>query len=80
MIYTQNTMDEINLLAQFNLSTTFEGIKIHQHTASETLVNAAQRLYDKGLITQKDGGYLTHLGREAAEHAQMLLRLLEPIK
>jgi uncharacterized protein (TIGR02647 family) len=33
-------------------------------------------LHAKGLITQADGGYLTRLGREAAEHAQAMLGIL----
>ena len=34
------------------------------------------RLHSKGLLTQVDGGYLTSLGRNAAEHAQAALALL----
>jgi len=37
---------------------------------------AARRLYEKDLIDQPDGGYLTSLGRDAAEHAQSLLTIL----
>ena len=37
---------------------------------------AALRLHAKGLITQPDGGYLTRLGREAAERAQAMLGIL----
>jgi len=33
-------------------------------------------LHAKGLITQADGGYLTSLGRDAAEQAQTLLTIL----
>ncbi|MEN8801281.1 MAG: TIGR02647 family protein [Thiogranum sp.] len=35
-----------------------------------------QRLHGKGLVTERDGGYLTDLGREAAEHAQAALTIL----
>jgi uncharacterized protein (TIGR02647 family) len=35
-------------------------------------------LYDKGLLTQEDGGYLTSLGLEASEQAQTVLNLLHP--
>ncbi|NNG14717.1 MAG: TIGR02647 family protein, partial [Gammaproteobacteria bacterium] len=35
-----------------------------------------KRMYEKGLLTQADGGYLTDLGREAAEHAQIALTIL----
>jgi len=35
-------------------------------------------LHAKGLIDQPDGGYLTSLGLDAAEHAQVLLNILKP--
>ena len=31
---------------------------------------------ETGLVTQADGGYLTSLGREAAEYAQTMLGIL----
>ena len=37
---------------------------------------AAERLHAKGLLTQPDGGYLTSLGLDAAEHSQTLLTIL----
>jgi len=77
MPYTQDVVDEINILVRYNLSTTQEGIKVHKTAAAE-LIAATKRLYDKGLVTQEDGGYLTNLGHEAAEQAQMLLNLLNP--
>jgi hypothetical protein len=40
------------------------------------VIAATQRLYDKGLLTQADGGYLTSLGRDAAEYAQAALTIL----
>ena len=77
MPYTQDVVDEINILIRYNLSTTQEGIKVHKTAAAE-LIAATKRLYDKGLVTQEDGGYLTSLGHEAAEQAQMVLNLLNP--
>ena len=77
MPYTQDIVDEINILVRYNLSTTQEGIKVHK-TAAPELIAATKRLYDKGLVTQEDGGYLTSLGHEAAEQAQMVLNLLNP--
>ena len=41
-----------------------------------TAIAAAKRLHAKGLIDQPDGGYLTSLGRDAAEQAQTLLTIL----
>lgn len=75
MPYTQDIVEELNILVRYNLSTMQEGIKVHK-TAAPATIAATQRLYNKGLVTQEDGGYLTTLGHEAAEQAQMLLNLL----
>ena len=75
MPFDTNLTDEINLLTQFNLRNEQDGIKVH-HDASAELVAAAERLHDKGLITLVDGGYLTDLGRKAAEHSQALTTIL----
>jgi len=60
--------DELNLLLMFPRSSLMQGLKIHRD-AGETQISAAQRLYSKGMITQPDGGYLTDLGIDVAEHA-----------
>ncbi|MBE1298871.1 MAG: TIGR02647 family protein [Alteromonadaceae bacterium] len=73
---TQEMIQEINLLSLFKLNTLQEGIKVH-HDAEPEAIAAAQRLFDKGLTTQVDGGYLTDLGRTANEHAQVLLGILK---
>jgi|TARA_B110000444_G_scaffold261080_1_gene310941 uncharacterized protein (TIGR02647 family) len=70
-------IEEIKLLNQFNLNSKSYGIKIHQSDASPKTVSAAARLFEKGLIDHIDGGYLTDLGVETAEHAQILLQILE---
>ena len=75
MSYTSELIDELNVLILFNLSNHQEGIKIHKD-AEEKVIMAAQRLHEKELITQMDGGYLTDLGIDAAEHAQTLLTIL----
>lgn len=75
MTIKQALIDELEVLLQFPLDSTQAGIKIH-HTAREGLVEAAQHLFDKGLISQQDGGYLTDLGYEAAEHLQHALRIM----
>lgn len=77
MSIKQELVDEIEVLLRYNLDSTQEGLKIH-HTAREGLIAAAQRLHDKGLTDQADGGYLTELGHEAAEHTQAALRILTP--
>ena len=76
MSYTQNIYEELNVLTLFDISNHQEGIKIHK-TADENSILAAKRLHEKGLITQNDGGYLTALGLDAAEHAQALLMILD---
>jgi len=75
MSYTQDNIEELKVLMLFDLTTSQEGIKVHK-TAEAAKISAAQRLFDKGFITQVDGGYLTSLGREAAEHTQFLYTML----
>lgn len=75
MPYSTEIVDEINVLMLFNLDTLQEGIKVH-HDAEPEKISATERLFEKGLISQKDGGYLTELGRQTAEHAQSLLTVL----
>ena len=75
MTIKQELIDEIEVLLSYNLDTTQEGIKDH-NTARQGLIDASERLFEKGLVSQKDGGYLTDLGHEAAEHTQAALRLL----
>lgn len=73
----QQLVDEIEVLLRYNLDTTLEGIKVHQDARQE-LIDATKRLHEKGLVTQEDGGYLTDLGHEAAEHTQAALSILTP--
>jgi uncharacterized protein (TIGR02647 family) len=75
MPYTPELVQELNTLIRFDLDTGQQGIKVHK-TAAPEVISAVQRLFSKGLVTQADGGYLTSLGREAAEHAQSMLGLL----
>ena len=76
MPFNSGITDELNILSRYNLNTSQEGVKIHS-SAEPEVIAAAQRLFDKGLITQADGGYLTDLGRTAAEHAQDLLLIVK---
>lgn len=75
MAYTQENLSELDLLMLYDLSNTQKGIKVHK-TAEPEKISAAQRLFEKGFITQADGGYLTTLGIEAAEQAQSLFTML----
>ena len=75
MQFDQELVAELNLLVKFSLSSEMTGLKIHSD-ADPCHIEAAKRLFDKKLITLEDGGYLTALGREAAEHARLSLRIL----
>lgn len=77
MHYTQEQIAELDVLINYSLESTQQGIKIHSD-ADEELIDAVERLFDKGLVTQVDGGYLTDIGRRAAEHAQALVLMLAP--
>ncbi len=75
MSLNQEMIAELNVLTQFRLSSVQEGIKVHGNAKPE-MISATESLFKKGLITQKDGGYLTDLGIEAAEHAQAVFTIL----
>jgi len=75
MSLTNETLNEIRLLSLFNPESTLEGIKVH-HTASTADIEATQRLYDNGLITLPDGGYLTSLGQDALRHLDAVVQIL----
>lgn len=75
MSYTPELVDEMNLLVKFPMHSDREGLKVH-HDAAPTVIAAAKRLYEKGLVTNEDGGYLTHSGHQAVEHAKSALRIL----
>jgi uncharacterized protein (TIGR02647 family) len=76
MIFTPDLVAELEILARYDLSTIGEGIKVHK-TAEPSVIAATQRLFDKGLISLADGGYLTHLGLGVAEHVQAMLTVLK---
>ncbi|MGH1463299.1 MAG: TIGR02647 family protein [Neptuniibacter sp.] len=75
MPYNEALVQELNVLNLFSLNSTQEGIKVHS-SAKPEVIAATQRLHEKGLITQVDGGYLTPLGHDAAECSQTLLTIL----
>ena len=77
MHYTKEQMAELDILIQYSLDTNLQGLKVHSDADQEN-IDAVSRLYDKGLVTQVDGGYLTDLGRTASEHAQSLILMLAP--
>ena len=75
MSWTPEIVAELEVLCLYNLASTQEGIKVHSSAGAER-VAAAQRLFEKGLLSQEDGGYLTSLGLETAAHAHALLTVL----
>lgn len=78
MPYSPEQMHELDVLIRYNnLDSTRQGIKVHRN-ANPEMIEAVKRLHQKGMITQVDGGYLTDMGRTAAEHAQTLLLMLAP--
>lgn len=76
MKYTAEHIADLNLLLQFDVSSAATGIKVHQD-ASQEMLDAVKRLFEKGLCTQADGGYLTDEGIVTAERADKLLRILK---
>jgi uncharacterized protein (TIGR02647 family) len=78
MQFTPENLDELNVLVLFKLTTTQEGIKVHK-TAPTAKIEATRRLFQKGLITLEDGGYLTTIGHEAVEQAHTIFGLLNPV-
>lgn len=77
MPYSPEQIQEMDVLIRYSLESTQQGIKVHRN-ANPGTIEAVKRLHQKGMITQVDGGYLTDLGRTAAEHAQTLLLMLAP--
>ena len=70
--YSDTLFEEMKLLAKFPTKSHLEGIKVHNE-AGPAVLNAAKSLFDKGLISQEDGGYLTDSGIETANHLHSVL-------
>ena len=75
MMFSQDIVDELNVILRFSLASLQQGIKVHS-SAEPEVIEATKRLCTKGIITQDDGGYLTDLGVEAEELANKLLSIL----
>jgi uncharacterized protein (TIGR02647 family) len=71
MPFKADVVEELNLLLKFPNKSLLQGLKIHQD-AEQCTIDAAKRLFNKGIITLPDGGYLTDLGHDLFEHAQTL--------
>ncbi|MGJ8682045.1 TIGR02647 family protein [Paraglaciecola sp.] len=75
MTFSAEMVDELNLLLKFPNKSLMQGIKVHGD-AEPNMVAAAKRLFEKGIITLPDGGYLTDLGHDLFEHAQVVQHAL----
>ena len=64
--FSSDLIDEMEILALYNLSNHLEGHKVHNNAWFKAQ-GAITRLFEKGLISEPDGGYLTSLGIDAAE-------------
>jgi uncharacterized protein (TIGR02647 family) len=69
-------IDELNLLRRFSMGGPV-AMDVHDNP-DPAVIAAAERMFAKGLITAADGGKLTDSGREAIEHMERLLNLLDP--
>jgi len=76
MSLTPDLLEELELLNLFDLNSTQGGLKVHKD-ADPSRVAAAQRLFNKGMTTLSDGGYLTDRGVETTEHVQVLIKMLQ---
>jgi len=75
MTLSNDLIDEMNLLLKYDLANAQSGLKVHSNAGPE-MIAAAQRLFEKKLVDHQDGGYLTALGYEVAEHLQSAQRIL----
>ncbi len=69
-------IDELNLLRRFGMGGPV-AMKVHDNP-DPAVIAAAERMYEKGLISAADSGQLTDSGREAIEHMDRLFNLLDP--
>ena len=69
-------IDELNLLRRFAMGGPVA--MDLQDNPDPAVTAAAERMHAKGLITEPGGGALTDNGRQAIEHMEGLLNLLDP--
>jgi uncharacterized protein (TIGR02647 family) len=75
MQFNQALTDELNLILKFPSDSLLQGIKIHKDASQDT-ISAMQRLYEKGIVTQEDGGYLTDLGHDLYARIEVVAQAL----
>jgi len=69
-------IDELNLLRRFSMGGPV-AMNVHDNP-DPAVIAAAERMFEKGLISTAEGGQLTDNGREAIEHMERLFNLLDP--
>jgi uncharacterized protein (TIGR02647 family) len=69
-------IDELSLLRRFSMRGPMA--MDLQDNPDPAVTAAAERLFNKGLITAANGGDLTESGRAAIEHMEHLFNLLDP--
>ncbi len=70
-------VEELNLLMHILTNSSPEDVNISAN-ADPAMIAASQRLFQKGLVSQNNGGQLTDVGREAADHLNRLTNLMSP--
>lgn len=76
VVVTAPLIAEIELLARAELEDAEAPAFCVGNAAPSFVLEAAQRLYDKGLVSAPEGGRLTDRGRLAAEQLQEALAIL----
>lgn len=71
MSFNSQMVEELNLILKFPNKSLMQGLKVRKDADPEVIA-AAKRLHEKGIVQQPDGGYLTDLGHDLAEHVQVL--------
>ena len=69
-------VEEIILLRRFGMGGPV-AMDVHDNP-DPAVIAAAGRMHEKGLITDPEGGQLTDSGRQAVEHLDQLMNLLDP--
>ncbi len=72
----QELIEELGLLRRFGMGGPV-AMDV-QSTSDPAVIAAAQRMFEKGLVTAENGGSLTENGKQAVEHLDRLLNLLDP--
>lgn len=69
-------IEELGLLKRFSMGGPI-AMDLHDNP-DPAIAAAAQRMFEKGLISEPGGGKLTASGREAIQHMERLFNLLSP--